>query len=102
MMKIFIYWNRIDQDSKKIYKFLRSESFRHVLEESNDVVFFEPVLSFSLTQERLDQISQSDIIMFFTHGDEDAILKSKYIQTNRKKDFSFIDFDNASLLSGKK
>lgn len=102
MMKVFIYWNRIDQDSKKIYKFLGSDSFRHILEESNEVVFFEPYLSFSLTQERLNQISHSDIIIFFTHGEEDAILKSKYIQINRKKSFSFIDFDNASLLSGKK
>lgn len=101
-MKIFIYWNRIDKDSKKIYKFLSDDSFRHTLEENSDVVFFDPYLSFSLTQERLDQITHSDIILFFTHGEEDAILKSKYIQNNRKKDFSFIDVDNASLLSGKK
>ena len=101
-MKIFIYWNRIDKDSKKIYKFLSDDSFRHTLEENSDVVFFDPYLSFSLTQERLDQITHSDIILFFTHGEEDAILKSKYIQNSRKKDYSFIDVDNASLLSGKK
>lgn len=101
-MKIFIYWNKIDNDSKKIYKFLKNDTFRQSLEKDNDVVFFEPFCSFLLTQERINQIAMSDIIIFFTHGEDDAILKSKYKQPNQKKNFSFIDFDNASLLSGKK
>lgn len=101
-MKIYIYWNKIDKDSKKIYKFLGSDTFRQIIKENNDVVFFDPFLSFSLDQRRLDQITMSDVIMFFTHGEEDAILKSKYIQSHAKKNYSFIDFDNASLLAGKK
>lgn len=101
-MKIYIYWNRIDRDSKKIYKFLGSDIFRKAIEENNDVVFFDPYRPFSLDQQRRDQITMSDVIMFFTHGEEDAILKSKYIQDYLKKQFSFIDLENASLLAEKK
>lgn len=84
-MKIFIYWNKIDNDSKKIYKFLKNDTFRQSLGKDNDVVFFEPFCSFLLTQERINQIAMSDIIIFFTHGEDDAILKSKYKQPNQKK-----------------
>ena len=101
-MKIFIYWNRIDNDSKKIYKFLKKDSFREELESKNEVYYHEPYISFQIDKSILEKIASSDVVMFFTHGEEDAILKSKYIQQDQKKNFSFIDFENASILAKKK
>lgn len=101
-MKIFIYWNRIDRDSKKIYKFLKNDSFRKELGMGNEVYYYAPYTSFNINQCILEEIASSDVVMFFTHGEEDAILKSKYIHQEQKKNFSFINFENAGILAEKK
>ncbi len=101
-MNIFLYWNRIDNDSKKIYKFLGDTGFRETISKCHSLTIIEPYASFKLTEELKYQISQSDLILFFTHGEEDAILKCLYIYPTTKKQFSFIDSDNASILSDKR
>ena len=46
-MKIFIYWNRIDNDSRKIYKFLEDREFLQRLNENNrNVCLLKPYSSF--------------------------------------------------------
>ena len=60
-MKIFIYWNRIDNDSKKIYKFLKKDSFREELESKNEVYYHEPYISFQIDKSILEKIASSDV-----------------------------------------
>ena len=94
-MNIFLYWNRIDNDSKSIYKFLKDQDFRDAISQNHSLTILEPYSRFSLTQTIQDQIAQSDLALFFTHGEEDVILKSK-------NQCSFIDSKNAQLLSNKR
>lgn len=101
-MNIFLYWNRIDNDSKKIYKFLRDKDFIDAVSQSHSLTMREPFLLFELTEEIQNQIAESDLVLFFTHGEEDAILKCQYKFSTMKKRCSFINFDNASLLSDKR
>ena len=101
-MKIFLFWNRIDNDSKKIYKFLEDQSFQEEIEKTHSLIIHKPYAKFQITEEMKTQILESDLVLFFTHGEEDVILKSLYKQTQMKKQFSFIDSDNAQLLSDKK
>ena len=101
-MNIFLYWNRIDKDSKKIYKFLEDKDFRDTISQNHSLSIMEPYVSFDLTEGIQDQIAQCDLALFFTHGEEDAILKCLYIHPPMKKRFSFINSDNASILSDKR
>ena len=101
-MKIFLFWNRIDNDSKKIYKFLEDQHLQETIEQTHSLVIHKPYAKFQITEEMKTQIAESDLVLFFTHGDDDAILKCLYIQPSMKKQFSFIDSDNAQLLSDKK
>jgi len=101
-MKIFLFWNRIDNDSRKIYKFLEDQSFEEEIKKNHSLIIYKPFAKFQITEEMKTQLSESDIALFFTHGEEDVILKSLYKQTQMKKQFSFIDSDNAQLLSNKK
>ena len=101
-MNIFLYWNRNDRDSKKIYKFLEDKDFRDTVEQSHSLIVKDPYVFFELTEDIQHQIAQSDLVLFFTHGEEDAILKCLYIHPSMKKRFTFIDSDNASMLSNKR
>ena len=94
-MNIFLYWNRIDSDSKSIYKFLKDQDFRDTISQNHSLTILEPYSRFSLTKTIQAQIAQSDLALFFTHGEEDVILKSK-------NQCSFIDPKNAQLLSNKR
>lgn len=101
-MKIFLFWNRIDSDSRKIYKFLEDQSFQNEIQQIHSLIINKPFAKFQITEEMKTQISESDLVLFFTHGEEDVILKSLYKQPTMKKQFSFIDSDNAHLLSDKR
>lgn len=101
-MKIFLFWNRIDNDSRRIYKFLENQSFLEEIEKTHTLIIHKPYAKFQITEEMKTQILESDLVLFFTHGEEDVILKSLYKQTQMKKQFSFIDSSNAQLLSNKK
>ena len=101
-MKIFLFWNRIDSDSKKIYSFLEDQCFQEEIAKTHSLILHKPYAKFQISEEMKAQILESDLVLFFTHGEEDVILKSRYKQTQMKKQFSFIDSDNAQLLSDKK
>lgn len=101
-MNIFLYWNYKDQDSKKIYQFLNNTSFRASLEASHNVVFHREFHDFPLDDRLLNEIADSDLVLFFTHGDDDAILKFRYNDESVKKRFTFVDLENASVLKNKK
>jgi hypothetical protein len=78
-MKIFIYWNYKDSDSKNIYQFLKKTTFINMLEECNDVFLWKKFDDFIIDETLNEELTSSDIILFFTHGDDDAILKYRYI-----------------------
>ena len=101
-MKIFLYWNYKDQDSKKIYQFLKNNSFMDFLNNCHNVIFYKEFRDFPLNDTLLNHMATSDLILFFTHGDDDAILKFRYNDESVKKRFTFIDLENASILKNKK
>ena len=101
-MNIFIYWNYKDGDSKKIYSFLNDSEFIESVKEREDIVFHKEFENFELTEEIVKEIEGSDVILFFTHGDSDAILKFRYKDPLLKQRFVFIDKGNASILKKKK
>ncbi len=111
-MNIFIYWNRKDNDSKKMFKFLKDGSWINALKDKYEVVDLFPHTAFKIENCRihlsesveislLDAIEQADILMFFTHGEDDRILKYRYKFATAKKEFSLIDCDMSSIVSGK-
>lgn len=101
-MRIFIYWNYKDNDSKKIYQFLKNSNFLEKLKEENTVIVIQRYSDFTLDEDIITAITESDIIMFFTHGEEDAILKFRYKNEDVKDRFIFINSDNAGILKEKK
>ncbi|MCI9442005.1 MAG: hypothetical protein HFH15_12390 [Ruminococcus sp.] len=101
-MNIFIYWNYKDNDSKKIYQFLNQSTFFELLEEGNNVIFHKEHQDFIIDNLMHNEIRNSDIILFFTHGDDDSILKFRYKDELPKERFIFLDFENAELLRGKR
>lgn len=101
-MKIFIYWNYKDNDSKKIYQFLKNSTFVEKLKEENTVTIKKMFSNFILDEDIINAVAESDVIMFFTHGEEDSILKFRYKNEDVKDQFTFINTDNAGILKGKK
>lgn len=101
-MKIFIYWNYKDNDSKKIYQFLKNSTFLEKLKEENTVTIKKMFSNFILDEDIINAVAESDVIMFFTHGEEDSILKFRYKNEDVKDQFTFINTDNAGILKGKK
>lgn len=100
-MNIFIYWNYKDNDSKKMYQFLNELSFSDLLPD-NKIMFHKEFKDFNIDDSICNDMKNSDIIFFFTHGDDDAILKFRYNNEQYKQQFTFIDFNNANLLKEKK
>lgn len=100
-MKIFIYWNYKDNDSKKIYQFLKNSTFLEKLKEENTVTIKKMFSNFILDEDIINAVAESDVIMFFTHGEEDSILKFRYKNEDVKDQFTFINTDNAGILKGK-
>ena len=47
-MKIFLYWNYKDQDSKKIYQFLKNNSFINFLSNCHNVIFYKEFRDFEV------------------------------------------------------
>lgn len=101
-MKLFLYWNYKDTDSKKIYQFLKNPDFKNTIEENHDLEWCCKYSDFELNEKLMSEIEKSDLLLFFTHGDDDAILKFRYNDEIVKKRFTFIDLENASILKNKK
>lgn len=101
-MKIFVYWNYKDQDSKKIYQFIKQSSFFENLAKEHQVVLHKEFKDFKLDDTVIKDLQESDIAFFFTHGEDDSILKFRYNDALLKDRFTFICKDNAPLLSKKK
>jgi hypothetical protein len=101
-VKIFLYWNYKDRDSKRIYQFLNNAAFKEGLESRCDVVWQRMYCDFQLDDKLLNDMLTSDLLLFFTHGDDDAILKFRYNDEAAKEQFTFINQDNATILKKKK
>lgn len=101
-MNIFIYWNYKDNDSKKMYQFLNQPTFFDLLREGNNIIFHKAHQDFIIDNLMHNEIRNSDIVLFFTHGDDDSILKFRYKDELLKERFIFLDLKNAELLRGKK
>ena len=111
-MKVFIYWNKRDNDSKKIYRFLKDGSWIKALEKNHSVAKAFLYESFDVNTKKiigynevemtlLEAMRQADIIFFFTHGDNDRILKSKYYNPAAFQAFTYMDCKTASMASFK-
>lgn len=101
-MNIFLYWNYKDQDSKKIYQFLKNPEFKQFFDESHNIKWYRKYSDFELNKSLYDDIENSDLVLFFTHGDDDAILKFRYADEIVKNRFTFVNLENASILKNKK
>ena len=101
-MKIFVYWNYKDQDSKKIYQFIKQSSFFENLEKEHQIFWHKEYKDFPVDDTLKEHLQESDIIFFFTHGEDDRILKFRYNNELVKDRFTFISYNNARLLSEKK
>ena len=111
-MKVFIYWNRKDSDSTKIYGFLKNGSWIKDLEDKHSVVKAFIFNRFDVNtliitgyngkeMTLLEAMQQSDILFFFSHGDDDRIFKSKFYNASSFQEFTYMDCENASMASCK-
>lgn len=101
-MNIFIYWNYKDNDSKKMYQFLNESFFADNIGCNKIIKFKKAYEDFEIDDSLCADMVNSDIILFFTHGDDDAILKFRYYNELVKERFIFLDKKNANLLKEKK
>lgn len=101
-MNIFLYWNYKDNDSKRIYSFLNDSEFVNKIQQDENLKFYKKCYSFEVDEDIKKEIADSELVLFFTHGDNDSILKFRYNDEIVKKRFVFIDKSNASMLKHKK
>lgn len=101
-MKIFIYWNYKDNDSKKIYQFIKQSTFIENLKKEHEVVVYRKFQDFELDITLMKDLQESDVVLFFTHGEKDSVLKFRYNNELLKDRFTFINLENANILGGKK
>ena len=101
---LFIYWDYADNDSKKIYKFLhvKNSQFIEELKAGREVCLHKRHDIFDASDGLYQDIDACQVLLFFTHGENDAILKRRYGDNDAKTRFSLIDLNNVEILSGKK
>jgi hypothetical protein len=102
-VKVFIYWNCYDTDSKKMYQFLADweRGFIKKHEAELDTRLHKKTLYFGESDHLYDDMEDCDILLFFTHGEDDAILKRLYEEGN-KSNCTLIGLNNMVILAGKK
>lgn len=111
-MRVFIYWNRKDNDSEKMFRFLKSGAWIQQLQKKHEVTKAFLYDRFNIDTCIIKDESENDIVLieamkkadlliFFTHGDIDRIFKSSFRNREVYKEFTFVDCESSSLLSGK-
>jgi hypothetical protein len=101
-MKIFVYWNYKDKNSKKIYSFLDSEKFEKFSESlGGSMHLHKKYQNFPQNDCIFSDLQNSNVAFFFTHGTENSILKFQCNDPNNNPDYTFIDTKNYSLLQDK-
>jgi|GEM_PF-5635668 len=102
--RAFFYWNYFDNDSKRMYRFLHKDEsdFIEGAENICEVFLHRRHIKFDSSDQIYVDIAQCDILLFFTHGEADAILKRAYGNPLFKNQYTLIDLENVNLFSGKK
>ena len=81
-MKIYVYWNRNDNDCTKIFHFMSPNdtySINDILNDSHDLKIERIYKPFDASKKAqiMNDIQESDLIIFLTHGTEDYVLVDK-------------------------
>lgn len=103
-MKVYVYWNRKDNDCKKIFHFMSPNddySIVQDLEEKSDLNLNRVYQAFTDKTSVFKGIESSDLIIFLTHGTEREILKYLNKPLQEKEEYVLLDKQNISILKGK-
>lgn len=103
-MNIYIYWNTVDKDSKKIFHFLSQndkDSIFIAINDGNNVELDRRYQRFTDKSSITNHISWADLIIFCTHGAKDEILKYKNSLNREMEDITLIDESNMKILKDK-
>ncbi|MDR0863588.1 MAG: hypothetical protein LBO74_01490 [Candidatus Symbiothrix sp.] len=100
-MKIFVYWNYKDSDSKKIYGFLDEYITLLKTHHQYDVSFYKKCKHFDMNGVMETDIAESDMILMFTHGEKDRILKYLYPEPSLLSSATLVNKSNAQLFMNK-
>lgn len=104
-MKIYVYWNRNDNDCTKIFHFMSPNdnySIIDTLKASNVLKIdriYQPFRELKKMQ-IMDDIRNNDLIIFLTHGAEDEILKYRN-NPNKDADYILINKENVDVFKDK-
>ena len=99
-MNALIYWNYGDSDSKKMYSFLDSSPFRELCQKEN--------IDIRKEHKKFDndgywnQAEEKEMLLFFTHGEEDAILKFRYKQDHMRDEYVLATEKEINRMAGKR
>lgn len=103
-MNIYIYWNSVNKDCKKIFHFMSpsdEDSIYSIIEEGNVVKLDRKFKRFKDKSFVMNNIGEADLIIFCTHGAENEILKYKNDPNRELEDITLIDSDNMEVLEDK-
>lgn len=84
-MKALIYWNYRDNDSGKMFRFLDSPLYKQLYQTENIEIRKEH--NRFNKDEYWEQAKDKEMLLFFTHGEEDAILKFRYRQDHIREEY---------------
>lgn len=103
-MNVYAYWNTNDNDCKKIFHFMSKNDDYSVLEyfkkkfELKVERIWEPFKDKSII---LKDICKYDLIIFFTHGAKDCIMKYRNNPSRDFAEYVLLDKDDAYVLKDK-
>lgn len=103
-MNIYIYWNTNDNDCKKIFHFMSKDDKYSIVEylEQKNVLKIQRIWQpFNDKSKVLRDIRENDLIIFFTHGARDSILKYRNDSDKNFIDYVLLDKDDAYILKNK-
>lgn len=99
-MNTIIYWNYRDNDSRNIYKFLGSPDFEAFCKKEN-ISLFKKRDKFD-KRDFWNEAQSHDTIFFFSHGVEDAVLKFRYKNEEKKEDYALATVSEIPEMAGKR
>lgn len=104
-MKIYVYWNRNDNDCTKIFHFMSPNdtySINDILNDSHDLKIERIYKPFDASKKAqiMNDIQESDLIIFLTHGTEEEILRYRN-NPDKNLDYVLVDKTNVCVFKNK-
>lgn len=104
-MKIYVYWNRNDNDCTKIFHFMSPNdtySINDILNDSHDLKIERIYKPFDVSKKAqiMNDIQESDLIIFLTHGTEEEILRYRN-NPDKNLDYVLVDKTNVCVFKNK-